>query len=218
MPAPPQGLRGQLVEHVPCEVVTFDLGSPPPPATFRLFDSMPGIKAATSNSGTFIVGIMFVVTENDVNLDGYWQWCCPTGMPTIGLPYALWSRTVPYNGVNVPAGTVTGGTMNAGVWNFVELPAPVPLTNGQYYRACVSYGAGMPFQTDWWGPGDPGYAGLQNGPLTAPSGQDGDNPVPGGDYQMSYVNSGSDDPTVNYPNTNASDFMGWLDVQVSTGS
>lgn len=216
-PAPPPGVRGQLVEHVPCHMVTFDLGSPPPPATFRLFDSMPGIKAATSNSGTFISGFMFNVTQNNVSLDGYWQWCCPTGMPTTGLPYGLWQRTTPFNAVNLPAGNVTGSTMTAGVWNYVPLPAQVPLVNGQYYRVCVSYGSGMPFQQNWWGPGDPGYAGLANGPLACPSGSDGDNPVPGGDYQYMFTNSGSADPTTNYPNSNSLDFMGWLDVQVSTG-
>lgn len=216
-PAPPAGLRGTLVEHVPCEVVTFDLGAAPPGATYRGFPTLPGPKAAASNTSPFLTALIFGITGSGVSFDGYWQWCCNTGQSTVGLNYALWLRTGSATGVNIPAGTVTGGLLTVGAWNFVPVPAPIPLNNGSTYYAVNETTFGFPFQQNFWGAGDIGHAGVTNGPLNIYSDAGADNPPPQFDVQQGFNASGATDPSTTLPVGPSSSFTSWLDVQVSTG-
>ena len=78
----------------------------------------------------------------------------------------------------VPNSTVTSGALTAGQWNYVPLPAPVPLAIGATYVAATGFSDGFPDTNNQFGSGDPYSAGIVNGPLTAYSDASGSLPSP----------------------------------------
>lgn len=216
MPAPPAGLRGQLVEHVPCETVTFDLGSTPPAQLFRLYVSMFGPATAATNSGGIVFGTVFTITQNGCSLSGYSQWCCNTGQDTTGPNFSLWRLTGTFTGVLIPAGTVTGTTMTAGQFNDTFLNTPVPLNAGTIYVVQMGLDNGFPATTGFWGTSGTGYRGLVNGPLEAFSDQGASNQAPDSQAQCTF-GAGTNDPTAAFVDNNNGSFNAWTDVLISTG-
>jgi hypothetical protein len=216
MPPPPAGLRGQLVEHPPIETVTFDLGTTPPPAEFRLFTGLFGPAIANANSGQIIFGVCFQVTQPNCSLVGYSQWCCNSGQDTNPLNFALWHLTGLVAGTVVPGSVVTGGALTQGQFNDTFLPAPVALTAGTTYVAQMGLTNGFPVSTGFWSSTGVGYRGIVNGPLEGFSDQGASNPGPFSQNQCNFA-AGTNDPTVGIgPNGNAG-FNEWLDVLISTG-
>ena len=186
-----------------------------PPGTYRLF-AVDGPSTAVSYSGPFVSGVVFGVTSGGCWLDGYWWWVCASGQPTAPQEFALWSMYgTPDLGSLVPNSTVTSGTLSAGQWNYVPLPAPVPLAIGATYVAATGFTGGFPATASQFGSGDPYGNGIVSGPLTAYSDASGSLPSPYMTAQ-SVFGDASADPTSQMPvyGSGADNF--WMDVQVDT--
>jgi hypothetical protein len=205
-----------LVEHIPTETVTFDLGTTPPPAQYRIFVDLPGPLSPASNTSPFLVNMLFTVLTPGCSVVGYSYWCCKSGQDTTPVRFALFRLVGPTAGTLIPAGTVTGPTMITGAWNDALLPAPVPLSVGPAYVAQAGLTNAFPFTPGYWGTGGVGYDGMTNGPLMAYSAPGASNPTPFSQPQAGF-GTGSSDPTVGVASTPASDANGWVDVLISTG-
>jgi hypothetical protein len=187
-----------------------------PSGTYRLFTNVDGPSTPVSYSGPFVSGVVFAVTSGGCWLDGYWWWVCPSGQSTTAQEFALWCMyAAPDNGSLVPNSTVTSGALTAGQWNYVQLPAPVPLAIGATYVAATGFTGSFPDTTNQFGSGDPYGNGIVSGPLTAYSDSSGSNPSPF-DTAQTVFSVASDDPTTLMPvyGSSASNF--WMDVQVDT--
>jgi hypothetical protein len=215
-PAPPSGLRGQLVEHVPCQTVSFDLGSTPPAVQYRLFGSLFGPAVANANTGPIIFGVCWQVTEPNCTLVGYSQWCCNSGQDTTALNFATWHLTALVTGTLLAGATITGGPLTQGAWNDTFLPAPVPLSAGSTYVTQMGIVDGFPVTAGYWGSGGVAYRGMQSGPLEAFSDQGASNAAPFSQNQNNFA-AGTNDPTAGIGPNGNSGFNEWLDVIVSTG-
>ena len=184
--------------------------------TYRLFASVNGPATPVSYSGPFMCGVVFEVTTGGCWLDGYWWWVCPSGQSTAAQKFTLWCMyDGPDNGSLVPNTTVTSGTLTAGQWNFVPLPAPVPLAIGATYVAATGFTGGFPDTNNQYGSGDPYAKGIVNGPLTAYSDASGSNPSPFNTAQAVF-SVASTDPTTLMPIYGSSTCNFWMDLQVDT--
>lgn len=172
---------------------------------------------ATSNGADITNGLSFYVTEGGKWFEGYWYYCCASGQSTSPAKFALWS-TINSNSTGrvVPGSVVTSGTLTAGQWNYIPLPAPVQLGIWGVYVAAVGVpnGAGFPDTAGQFGSGQPYAAGIANGPLVAFSDLGAGNPSPGTFGQSATTAAGSD-PAVNLPGGSAGHDNLWLDVQVT---
>lgn len=178
--------------------------------TYRLWPSTNG-PSVVSDTSTTDLGTQFNVTQPNVSFDGYWWWCPTSGdTSTADVTFKLWTTTNGTTGTLVSGSTLAGsGTFSAGAWNFQELHAPVPLTQGTSYVASITYtGSSNHYgaTSAYWFSGG-GAAGITNGPLTAPS-----SPAATGGIQGSF----NEPSTGAIPSTEFNDSNYWLDVQVST--
>lgn len=192
--------------------------------TYRLMDGLsgrPGNGPASpaAFAGNFLAGILWKVTADNLWMTGYWHWVPGTNGDTGPRKFALWQLANPaVNQVLVPGGTVTSGTLTAGQWNFVALPAPLALSKSVAYCAAYGYVAvhGFPDTQGQFGAGNPYAAGITNGPLFAYSDQGGSAPEPfTTNYHQGLFGTASSDPAAVMPVTGdvASNF--WIDVQVT---
>jgi hypothetical protein len=189
---------------------------PPPTGTYRLFATVAGPTTPVSYSGPFMSGVVFTVTTGGCWLDGYWWWVCSTGQSTAAQKFTLWCMyNGPDSGSLVPGSTVTSGTLTAGQWNYVKLPAPIPLAIEATYVAATGFTGGFPDTNGQWGSGDPYGNGIVSGPLTAYSDVSGTRPSPFNTAQ-SVFSVASSDPTTLMPIYGSSACNFWMDVQVDT--
>ena len=166
-----------------------------------------------SYSGPFIAGVVFEVTTGGCWLDGYWWWVCPSGQPTAAQKFALWCVTGPPNGTLVASSTVTSGALTAGQWNYVPLPAPVPLAIGATYVVATGVNGSFPDTNSQFGSGGPYSNGIVNGPLTAFSDGSGTRPSLFSTDQGVFSVAGSD-PTTSMPIYGSGSSNFWMDLQV----
>jgi hypothetical protein len=191
-------------------------------ATYRLFPATNGPSSLSSYSGTFEPGVVFEVTSAGVWFEGYWWWVAPSGQATAPQEFVLWSMYSGSQGAIVPAATVTSGNLVSGQWNYVPLPAPVPLTVGgatgatsgsAVYIACTSFTGNFPNTGGQFGAGQPYGAGIVTGPLTAYSDGSGSQPalwsLPQGVFGTSDATAFP--PVAGYQSSNF-----WMDLQVTT--
>jgi hypothetical protein len=169
--------------------------------------------------------VVIEVTQGGMWLDGYRWWVCGSGQSTAAQKFALWQVTGANSGVLVANSTVTSGTLNAGAWNLVTLPSPIPLAIGTSYCACTGFSNSFPDSdtggagtgiTDSYGTGGGHSAGIVNGPLTAFSDTTGTNKDPYGSNQGLFSSSLGTDPAVHMPNAQSNSGNFWMDVQVDT--
>ena len=99
----------------------------------------------------------------------------------------------------VSGSVVTSGTLTAGQWNWIPLPAALPLSLGgstgmtppisglgvAVYTAAIGVNGSFPDTPHSFGSGNTYANGITNGPLTAYSQASGTMPVPPGDYSGS---------------------------------
>ena len=153
------------------------------------------------------------VTTGGCWLDGYWWWVCQSGQSTAAQKFALWCLYDAGSGSLVANSTVTSGTLTAGQWNYVPLPAPLPLAIGATYVAATGFTGSFPDTNNQFGSGDPYSGGIVSGPLTAYSDASGSNPSPFKTAQAVFSVAGTD-PTANMPIYGSSSSNFWMDVQV----
>jgi hypothetical protein len=195
--------------------------------TYSLFPSTNGPATPVSYTGPFLAGVVFEVSQGGMWLNGFRWWVCGTGQSTSAQKFALWQVTGINSGVLVANSTVTSGTLTAGQWNLVTLPAPIPLAIGTSYCACTGFSNSFPDSdtsgagtgiTDSYGTGGGHSAGIVNGPLTAFSDTTGTNKDPYGSNQGLFSASLGTDPAVHMPNAQSNSGNFWMDVQVDTAT
>ena len=184
---------------------------------FRLFPSTSGPALPSSYSGPYIAGVIFEVTSGGMWLDGYWWWVCNSGQGISSQKFALWEVDGTAVGTLIVSATVTSGTLVGGQWNYVQLPAPVPLAIGATYIASTGMNNGFPVTSGQFGAGGPYASGIVSGPLVAYSDQSGSLPAPFGMPQAVFSLVGND-PTVDMPMYGYQSSNLWIDVQVATAA
>lgn len=182
--------------------------------TYRLFPNTNGPSSPVSYGGPFLAGIQFEVSAGGTWFEGYWWWVCPSGQPTMAQQFALWNITGYGSGTLVPGSVVTSGPLAAGQWNWVPLPAPLPLAIGTCYNACTGFSGSFPNTNNQFDAGSPYAAGITNGPLSAYSDFSGSLPTPYGTSQGVFGVAGTD-PSVNMPASGSNSANFWMDLQVS---
>ncbi len=188
---------------------------PPPAGTYRLFPSTAGPASAVSYTGPFVAGVAFSVTAGGCWLDGYWWWVCASGQSTSAQPFALWQAYADGTGSLISTATVTSGTLTAGQWNYVQLPASIPVAIGATYIAATGFSDNFPDTDNSFGSGDPYSAGIVNGPLSGYSDQSGTLPAPFSVAQGGFSVAGSD-PTQVMPAYGYDSDNFWMDIQIDT--
>lgn len=197
-------------------------------ATYRLWPSTSGAATPSSYTGSFISGTNFTVTQGGIWFQGYWWWVCTSGQTTTPVKCALWSVSQTNAGGSgnyvVPGSVVTSGTLTAGQWNYIPLPAPIQLSpgyvagmtggsvDGGCYCAAIGVNGNFPSTTSYWGNTAPN--GITDGPLFAFGPSGGSYAAPYTMPQGSYTTGGSD-PSVNMPASASGTDNFWVDVQVS---
>jgi len=181
--------------------------------TYRLFPSTLGPSSAVPYSGPFLAGVAFEVTTGGMWLDGYWWWVCETGQSKSPQKFALWQVYSDGAGSLISGATVTSATLTAGQWNFVPLPASVPLAIGVAYIAATGFDNGFPDTINSFGAGDRYGAGIVKGPLSGYSDLSGTHPAPFSVSQGPFSRTSSD-PTKDMPAYGSDSSNFWLDVQV----
>jgi hypothetical protein len=149
--------------------------------------------------------------------DGYWWWVCNTGQPTAAQKFALWGMSAAGSGTVLPGSVVTSNALTAGTWNYVPLPAPIPLAIGATYLAATGLTGGFPDTNSQYGAGGPYSAGITQGPLFAYSDLSGTKPTPTGTAQGTFSTAGTD-PSIYVPVQGSNSFNAWMDVQVDTSA
>ena len=186
--------------------------------TYELFPAVSGPGAPTAYTGPFLAGIAFGVTQGGMWFAGYRHWV-PAGGDTVARKFALWQMTsAAPTQVLVPGSVVTSGTLTAGQWNTVLLPAPVPLAIGTDYVAATGWQSvnGFPDTADQFNTGGPYVNGIINGPLSAWSDgtAGGTNNGPYG-YAQGLFSTAGTDPSINMPDEGSNSANFWMDVVVS---
>lgn len=190
--------------------------------TYRLFPSTSGPSSPVSYSGDFMSGVLFCVTSFSW-FQGYWWWVCPTGQSTTPQKFALWQVYGPGEGNVIPGSVVTSGALTAGQWNYVPLPAPIPLSIGNVsgvgaavYEAATGFTGSFPDSNGQFGSGGPYASGITSGPLFAYSDQVAAAPAPTSvtSFQGAFGVAGTD-PAVYLPAQGSSSSNFWMDLQVS---
>jgi hypothetical protein len=191
--------------------------------TYRLFPSTSGPASPVSYSGDFLAGVLFCVTSN-CWFEGYWWWVCPSGQSTSPQKFALWQVYGAAEGNVVPGSVVTSGTLTAGQWNYVPLPAPLQLSVGNVtglgaavYEVATGFVGSFPDTNSQFGSGEPYTSGIANGPLFAYSDQGASAPCPtSAGADQGAFGTGGTDPSVTLPAQGSSSSNFWIDLQVST--
>jgi len=191
-------------------------------ATYRLFPSTDGPSSPVSYTGDFLAGVKFCLTSTSW-FEGYWWWVCPAGQSTSSQKFALWQVYGAGQGNVVPGSVVTSGNLTAGQWNYIPLPAPIPLSIGNVtgvgaavYEAATGFTGNFPDTSNQFGTGDPFASGITSGPLFAYSDQGASSPCPISptSAQGAFSAAGTD-PSANMPDQGSSSSNFWMDVQVS---
>ena len=191
-------------------------------ATYRLFPSTSGPSSPVSYSGAFLSGVLFCVTKISW-FEGYWWWVCPSGQSTAPQKFALWQVYGPGQGNLIPGSVVTSGTLTAGQWNYIPLPAPLPLSVGNVsgsgaavYEAATGFSGSFPDSNGQFGSGGPCASGITNGPLFAYSDQGASAPAPTSatSFQGAFSVAGTD-PSLYLPAEGSDSSNFWMDLQVS---
>ena len=191
-------------------------------ATYRLFPSTDGPSSPVSYTGDFLAGVKFCLTSTSW-FEGYWWWVCPAGQSTSSQKFALWQVYGAGQGNVVPGSVVTSGNLTAGQWNYIPLPAPIPLSIGNVtgvgaavYEAATGFTGSFPDTNSQFGTGDPFASGITNGPLFAYSDQGASAPCPISptSAQGAFSAAGTD-PSANMPDQGSNSSNFWMDVQVS---
>jgi hypothetical protein len=169
-----------------------------------------------------MAGVQFEVTAGGMWFEGYWWWVCPSGqsVPAQSVSaqkFALWNVTGQGSGVLVPGSVVTSGALAPGQWNWVPLPAPLPLAVGTCYNACTGFGGSFPNTQGQFGSGGPYAAGIVNGPLSAYSDTTGSLRTPYTTSQGVFSVAGTD-PSAHMPANGSSSDNFWIDLQVSSAA
>jgi hypothetical protein len=146
--------------------------------------------------------------------EGYWWWVCASEQPASPQKFALWNVSGAAAGTLIPNSVVTSGALTAGQWNWVPLPAPLPLAIGTPYNACTGFTGSFPNTNDQFGGGGPYANGIVNGPLTAYSDGSGSLHAPYGTPQGVFGVQGAD-PAVHLPLDGSNSANFWMDLQVS---
>ena len=98
--------------------------------TYRLWPATSGPGTAVAWGGNFLSGLVFTVAAGTW-FTGYWWWVCGSGQATAPVKCALWTTggagSAPAASYVVPGSVVTTGTLTAGQWNYIPMPAPLPL-------------------------------------------------------------------------------------------
>jgi hypothetical protein len=195
--------------------------------SYRLFPSTNGPSTPSDFGSNFISAVGFQVTQETIYFEGYWWWVCATQQSTAPQKFCLWQDVQDAdlqgeNGVLVAASVVESGTLQAGQWNWVPLPAPIPLSQYVSYRAATASPRYAP-ATNWQfgvnnGQAGPYAAGITNGPLFAFADSSSGNSADVSYYQSSNCTfaTGPLDPTAAYPNSGYQAFNLWMDVQVTS--
>jgi hypothetical protein len=121
------------------------------------------------------------------------------------------------NGSLVASSTVTSGPLTAGQWNYVALPAPVPLAIGATYVAATGFTGNFPITGGQFGSGGPYGGGIVSGPLTAYSDSSGTLASPFNTGQAVF-STASADPAASSPVFGYDTSNFWVDVQVTTSA
>jgi hypothetical protein len=162
--------------------------------------------------------MMWNVTSSAKWFYGHRVWCCNTGQSTAPVKCCLWNPTSSAGaGVVIPGTTITSGTLTAGAWNNVLLPAPVPISLATPYLTAVAINGAFPFTISQFGPGNPFASGITNGPLVAYSDSASGATTNASPYtlpQCSFTTAQSD-PTIQMPNVGNTSFNSWMDAIVS---
>jgi hypothetical protein len=192
--------------------------------SYRLFSSVTGPSTPT-NFGAgfeFVSAIGFQVTEETVYFEGYWWWVCGTSQSTAAQVFCLWQDTDDLDdlgdyGALVEASVVTSSELTAGQWNWVPLPAPIPLSQYVSYRAATASSQYAPTTNGQFGDGGVYATGITNGPLFAFADASSGNKADVSFYQGNNCSwtENTLDPTSAYPGAGSSGFNVWLDVQVT---
>lgn len=202
-----------------CAAYVLGFAAPPPTSPgsgpYRLFPVTNGPATPVSYGGPFLAGVVFQMSKAGGWFDGYWWWVAATGQPTVPQKFALWQPYNLNNGVLIAGSSVTSGQLTAGQWNYVPLPAPLPLSAGVPYIAATGFTGSFPDGGGQYGSAGPYSAGITQGPLVAYSDQGGTAGAPFGLPQSVFSTVGSD-PTANMPNGGSNGDNFWQDLQIST--
>ena len=190
-------------------------------ATYNGFGSTLGGNSSPNDNSSYVFGLTFKVTQPNMQLDGFRIYVAASaGQSTAPEDFALWIPSSSTSGSYVAGSKVTSGTFVNG-WNFIPCNTPIPLTSGTTYTAVKSVnkgGVGFLFAynlvTSYFAAGNPGAAGIVNGPLTIFSSSSGSNPNPFNNAQQIFI-GGPDDVIANYPDNSFLDTWYGMDVQVS---
>ena len=178
------------------------------------FQSTYGPSSPEAYSGPFLSGVLFEVTTSGMWFQGYWWWVCPSGQSTAAQKFALWNVDSAASGTLIQNSAVISGPLTAGQWNWVPLPAPLPLAIGTCYNASTGFSGGFPSTKNQFASGGPYGNGVIVGPLSAYSDASGSLPSPYKTAQGVFGISGSD-PSVHMPDEGSSSDNFWIDLQVS---
>lgn len=194
--------------------------TPTPSPTFgsgvyRLFPSTNGPTTPVSYGGPFLVGVVFEITTAGGWFDGYWWWVAASGQSTAPQKFALWQPYTINNGALIPGSSVTSGQLTAGQWNYVPLPAPLPLSARVPYIASTGFTGSFPDGNGQYGSAGPYSAGITQGPLFAYSDQSGTAAAPLNLPQSVFSTVGSD-PSLNMPNGGSNGDNFCQDLQITT--
>ncbi len=192
--------------------------------TYRLFPTTAG-PATPVDFGAgfeFVSATGFWVTQQTMYFEGYWWWVCGTEQSTASQTFCLWQDTANADqkgdyGTLVQNSVVTSGALVAGQWNYVPLPAPIPLTQYVAYRAATASPRYAPATNGQFGAGGPYAKGIANGPLFAFADVSSGNPSDVDFFQAnnSSYQQNTLDPTSAYPGLGYNGINVWMDVQVT---
>ena len=189
---------------------------------YRLYAATSGPSSSAADSGQYVMGLSFVLSENGHSLYGYWWWVADAEQSTGAQEFGLWTPAGEHTGDFVSGSEATSGTMSLG-WNYVALGSPISLSGSQEYVAATAVPGtadtnGYSSTTGYFTSGGPAENGITVGPLLAYSGSGGTSNVePVNGAQMGYDEGGTD-PTADFPIQNGDSSNYWLDIQIDSPS
>ena len=184
---------------------------------YRIWPATNGPAAAnTTTLPGFVSGTTFTVTQGNMWFQGFWWWV-GTSQSTAPVKCALWSQTGAGAGIVIPGTVVTSGALTASAWNYIPIATPVELSIYDQLVAAVTVNGNFPDTNNYWGSGQPGAAGITNGPLLAYSAQSGTAPNPWTTPQgcFAFSTTAALDASVDFPGDVSGTDNFWVDVQVS---
>lgn len=190
---------------------------------YRLMDGLhgrPGVGSsgeqppnANFDSNNLTFGILFHVTQDNLQLQGYWFWRTDAGQPA-SCSFALWKMTGHGTGTYLGSATyVQASGMTAAAFNYTALPSPYPLASGVTYMAVCGNNGFHPITVTAFGSNGQYPGGIQSGPVNAYSAPTGTAADPWSNPQCSFTSGGSD-PRTQLPVNANQDMNVWVDVQV----